>query len=231
MSPASLGSYYRSRDTRPREITISTGRLQTAAGWLARPRRNPGWPHAVLAALLLTLGIALTAAPLAASLYIDIGPSLFWFLGAALVGFGVWMSWSALRAGLELAPVAGMVVMGLGLGFAFWGHLSRVDYLWPARALARIEAEQPLCDAAVLISAGYHEPSLQFSSDRQPVLTEGAIAARSAETAECALVYVEARELDAFLGALTKPSEPIATVEGMNVGTGREMTIDVYLFN
>ena len=204
----------------------------TAAGWLARPQNSrPGWPHAVLIVVLLLIGAALTIVPVAASLTISIGPSLIWALGAVLVLLGGLASWYALRAGQGMAPLIGMALMSAGLGFAFYGHLGQVQYLWPAKQLARIEADQQMCDEAVLASIGYHEPSLQLQSRLRPVLTHAPQAAEIARTADCALIYVAAPERDAFLDALPDAPAAIAVVEGMNLGTGREQMIEVYRFD
>ena len=202
----------------------------TAVGWLTRSHRIPRAQHAILTAALLLLGAVLTAAPLAASLYVGIGPSFYWIGGAALAALGIWLTWAAVRAGLDMAPITGMALMGIGLAFAFWGHLSKVDYMWPSKMLAKIEADQQLCDNAVLISSGFGEPSLLLQSNLMPQFMDGASAAGQAEAADCALAYIEGREKEPFVAALSTPKTPIAVVDGINLGSGREIQIEAYLF-
>lgn len=204
----------------------------TAAGWIARNDQPQGRSMAVVNVVLLTLGGALVVLPLAASIYIDQGPTIWWLIGMVTFFAGVALIWPALRQARSFAPIVGMAVIGFGVATAFWAHLAREDFLWTGKQLAAIEATTPLCDGGRVIATGYTEPSLRLQSRGNPLFTSPDAAAEAVKALPCSLVYVEARRLETFAAALgdTALPEPIATVQGMNLGNGREVSVSAYLF-
>jgi 4-amino-4-deoxy-L-arabinose transferase-like glycosyltransferase len=201
-----------------------------AAGWLTRGNVFPGKFLSAAMVLLLALGAALTAVPLVASFKFGGGVSLPWVIGLLIAALGACVAWRAIRGGYTMGAMTGLVLLSLGVQTTFWAHLSRLDYLWPAKHLATIEANTELCDGAIIVSAGFEEPSLRLQSQRLPIFTTPAQAANRAENAPCALVYVTDQANPAFTKALTTVKQPIAVVDGMNLGNSREVSILVYQF-
>ncbi|MGD9862073.1 MAG: ArnT family glycosyltransferase [Pseudodonghicola sp.] len=205
--------------------------MLAAAGWLARPERPFGWPYRLFLAAVLLLALGLGAAPLVFSLQYGMGPSLIWALGIAISLAGmVWVR-TTMRVGERLAPVLGFGALSLGLSVALFGHLGRLDHIWPSNALAALHRQaQAMCESPAFLSVGYEEPSLMLLTTQLPRFLSAAAAAEEAGKAPCALVFVEDRQRAAFDAVATRPHEELGRIEGFGLGGADELGVTAYLF-
>jgi len=125
----------------------------------------------------------------------------------------------AVRAGPRL--FAGLL---LGIMVTYWllyPALARIEALWPARQVGEMVARFDGCAKPFLVSAGYHEPSLVFSTRTDLVLSDGAGAAEALSGRDCGIAIVAQNQLPAFLGRARAESvalTPLGSVSGLDIG-------------
>ncbi len=174
--------------------------------WLAAV---PGvLPLVLLAAVRVEAGRLGTGLPLG-----------FWLGAVALVvalGVILWAYRRGAAAPLALALAAG----GMALSGAVYPGLAGLAVLWPAKPLAAIAAAHPGCGLTV---AGYAEPSLVFLTGNR-VRFGGPEQALLAFFAPGCQVIVMARADTVGLMAV-----PVAAVRGLDLGSGRQVDLDVFV--
>jgi 4-amino-4-deoxy-L-arabinose transferase-like glycosyltransferase len=187
------------------------------------------WRRAVAVALLALPVAAFAALGIAAARLGAVPPWPF-MAGAVLASAAGVFTWRALAAGLRAASVAGLVALSGALALGFYPGLARIEAIWPSSAVARHRAGFDLCDRPRLILSGYGEPSVVFETERSVLLLPGAAAARAMAAAPCALAFVETREAAAFAAEAARTglaARRIGHIEGMNLGSGRRVALDV----
>ncbi|MEM9320673.1 MAG: glycosyltransferase family 39 protein [Pseudomonadota bacterium] len=204
--------------------------ILAAAGWLARSEA-PGRAYCWAAAAILGIGLITVMLPLGFVLWLGGVPHPIWLLGFVLFALGAFVFWCAFRAGLPLAPGLLAGILTAGVMTSFFATLARFDALWPSNALAAFVAEAP-CLAPQIFSARYHEASLIFLSPSWPVFTSAPEAASGAVEAGCAVVFVDARDRQAFdaaLGAVT--AQEIGSFYGFTLGRAEEVEITAWVID
>lgn len=192
--------------------------LLLLAGWAlsegaARHIRHSAWQ--VWAIRLATLGWALVTIGLAV-LFV-IGPPLildqwtYWGLaGGLLVLLAGWLG-GGRPPNLPALPRFGAAAIAnaMAFGIATGVILPRAEYLWMGKVIAdAFHASKP-CERSVLISAGFHEPSLVVLAGTETVLTYPQDAASRLAQNACNVAAVRESELEAFLGAYPGNPEDI----------------------
>ena len=118
-----------------------------------------------------------------------------------------------------------VAVLGLGIALTLFGHLSRVDYLWPAQTIAA--AENPCGDGPVRV-VGFTEPSLVFASGDWAI-DDGP----GTLTGPCASIWIEGRAEEAAQQTLNDAGWVLApsggAITAMDLGKGREITLTPYV--
>lgn len=185
-------------------LAVEAGRLWRWAGWLL------AWVPAVV---MVALGV------MAGQLGLTL-PLIFWPLAvlAAALGLAVPL---ALRRGMGPIGLAGaLVASGLGLSGAVYPVLARTGGLWPATDLAALAQQHPGCALTV---AGYGEPSLVFRMDARVAMGPPDAALAALKAPGCQLVALPQ-------DTAGLPAEaPLASVRGMDLGSGRILQLSVYL--
>lgn len=194
--------------------------LLVAFGWSERMRAGLGPIWLGVLAVIGALGLIYASIPLAYSMSLGAGGSLVYYAGFLLVSFTLIAAFSAVRQGLVFAPVAMFPILGLGVALTLFGHLSRLDYLWPARTIAKTDTSCPIR------VVGFSEPSLVFTTGNWAI--DDPI---EADDGPCLTLFVEERVRDATLeqmsgqGWMLQPGESFAA---MDLGKGRDMTLTRY---
>ncbi|GHG94306.1 ArnT family glycosyltransferase [Pseudodonghicola xiamenensis] len=205
--------------------------ILSARGWLAREQERFGRVYSVFLAVFLLLALLLAAAPLVFALQYGRGPGLIWASGLAISLLGIGWVWGAMRGGDRLAPVLGMGALSLGLSVSLFGHLARLDAIWPSNAMAALEQKaDAMCEAPQILSVGYGEASLLLLSPRMPLFRGAEAAAEAAGVAPCALVFVRADQRATFEAASVRPYEVIGEVKGFALGGADDVDMAAYLF-
>ncbi|MBD0864964.1 MAG: glycosyltransferase family 39 protein [Rhodobacteraceae bacterium] len=205
--------------------------ILSAAGWLKRPTGRPGLAYRV--ALLPLLGIAFLFAAASAWMTVQAGawPGPLWWLGGFVTLTGIWWVWASLRAGGHFSLFPGLGALALGLSLAFFAHLARLDYMWPSVALAEIQDAAPTCTNRAVAGVGYEEPSLMFLAEPVPLYPGLDAAVDMAHRSDCALIYIEARQKEAFDTAVADLfPEVLGQVRGYGLGRAQEVDVTVYWF-
>jgi 4-amino-4-deoxy-L-arabinose transferase-like glycosyltransferase len=174
---------------------------------------------------------ALGSAGLAAGAWygvLDLGGAItLWILAtiASVVLVGIAGLWLLRRPSIAKAAYAVLPAI------LFWAVLAegaapRLSAMWPSHSMWQVASRLEGCDDLRFATAGYREPSNVFYLGTRTELTDGAGAAdHLTRHRRCGVVFVEARELDAFLDAYGRPVRVLGTVQGTNVSKGREMEL------
>jgi 4-amino-4-deoxy-L-arabinose transferase-like glycosyltransferase len=181
----------------------------------------------------------------------------WWFVVPVLIGIGgiIGLMIYARQLGLLAWPfVAGAVILGLFawrlyetdgaqrsllrgiaaailLAFATYAViLPSLAALFPSAALARVLREAN-CENPVAAAAGYHEPSLVFLLGTPTRLTDGSNAAEFLRQGGCRFALIEARQERSFLrraDAIGLRYSLGQRIEGLNIASGRSISIAIY---
>jgi 4-amino-4-deoxy-L-arabinose transferase-like glycosyltransferase len=205
-------------------------------------------------AILAAAGFLATAEPLgriwrklAAGLVLAVPFAVLALAGWALAGLGAALPWPivlaagllslaavglvrALARGLHHAALAWLAALSFAFALGVYPGLIRVPLLWPSAAVAAAVAGFDGCPGPRLVAAGYREPSLVFQTSREIVLADGRGAAAAVAAAPCALAFVAPDQRAAFDAALAAAGVRMAAagrIEGLNLGSGRRVTLDV----
>jgi 4-amino-4-deoxy-L-arabinose transferase-like glycosyltransferase len=193
--------------------------------WLARA--------AALGLVIATLAIALLAAGLTVYFESRISlPGVLAALAALATGFvgldlGSVKDW---RAPVKAAALAAGSVLVWALMAQF--VLPSVEAIWPSRQIAaRFKSETASCPAALLVSAGFQEPSLVVLAGTRTLLTDGAGAAQALISGgACVLAAVTESEMAAFTAALgdKAPSlKTLTTFDSVNYSKGKRLKVSL----
>jgi 4-amino-4-deoxy-L-arabinose transferase-like glycosyltransferase len=181
---------------------------------------------------LLAAGAGLALGGWALVLALEVGGAPVWIMGAALagavvaLGLAVWQAWRGDAVRLTLAAALAGAVLNAGL----FATLARVPDLWPsaqAVALAKAAATARGCDRPRLTGWGYGEPSLVWLGGRDTrLLPADALAKVALTPGPCALVVRNTRTT-ALPEAGAPGCRPAGVVEGLAIGAGRRVTLEV----
>ena len=133
------------------------------------------------------------------------------------------------------APHSALMAAILGLGALIHmviiaGVISNTHRIHPSTALSA-EIAAMKSRPAVIMAAGYHEPSLVFLLGRDLLLVEETEAALLLAEASDGLAIIEARKKKRFLETVAKLSlevEEVARVDGFNISKGDDITLSLY---
>ncbi|MEO1193949.1 MAG: glycosyltransferase family 39 protein [Pseudomonadota bacterium] len=189
---------------------------------------------AKLLAIIALLGGAVLAAgivwlPLQLSVPDAIGPGVVAAILVLATAWGAaWLSWRRRPlAALSWSAPMTAVVMAWGMGL----YVPQLKPLWLSPQLADVYFEQRSPDSPPLASAGYHEPSLVFLTDRDTHLYSAGRTADYLAADPKAVVAVTGRQEAAFRQRLEELGVvPVAKAElsGINYSKGRSDTITLY---
>lgn len=204
--------------------------LLSAAGLLDfLARRAPGWRVWVIGVLLLSgfafpLGIGYVAGMF--------GQALPWWawLAAILAALALATALAALRMRAAFGAVAALGIGAFLLNFSFYPVAARLDAMWPGPRLAQVVRTYDGCKAPAIAASGYIQPSLVFWLG--PAVTRGGPSevVRTLTRNTCAVGLVEARHLarvEKDLGAAGVETRDLATVRGLDLGSGRTIAVHV----
>ncbi|GAB5471807.1 MAG: glycosyltransferase family 39 protein [Rhodospirillales bacterium] len=187
----------------------------------------------LLAVIAMVGGLALGLGVVWLALELDavqaVGPAVIVGLLAFATGAGAgYLSWRGrpLTALVWSVPMTALV-MAWGMGF----YVPRLQPLWlsPQIVAAYDAAKQP--GTPPLASAGYHEPSLIFLTDKATALLSAGAAAGYLADDPKALVAVTARQNKDFqetVAAKGVTAVPRAELSGINYSKGRKEAITLY---
>lgn len=209
--------------------------LALAIGWALTGQATAsleGWRRWVarLAAFghgLVTLGLAVLVVAL--PIVLERGFS-FWSVPSAMLILTA--GWLGLRISRD-QPVRRIVLAAgasiAGLGLAFSAVLPSLNSIWMSPRIAHAVQQHRPCEASVLASAGYSEPSLVFLAGTKTVLTDmtGALAHLLDDPA-CALAlvpYERARDLYEPLQSRGFDALVLTSIEGLNYSSGDRLNM------
>lgn len=199
---------------------LASGRLTPPAMW-ARVLVTMAAVGGVLAGLGLVVALDMLSGylPLAA-----LG------LAALAAGIGVLAGRAALTTTLDAAYrlliLQAVVLYGLGFGVA----APRIDALWVSKQLAASIATHGTCAHPQILVSGFNEASTLFLLGSDLRYGSGEQAANFLAEPGCRVVVVTDRQKSAFdarMTALGRQPVLLDTVSGYNLGTGRQMTLDI----
>lgn len=199
---------------------VELGRWQKAVRWLA-----------LAGAVGVTVGMA--AASLLALPMVTGEFSLWGVVGAvAFLATGV----VAISPKPALPPLTRLAAGALGAAVSV-GILATVIVpgltpMWLSPPIAATFEQNRPCDNSVLISAGYHEPSLVFLAGTRTRLVNGRQAARALMRAKrCGIAVVTDGEMERFVTSLPQGLDSVAEVarlEGVNYSKGDTLELVFY---
>jgi 4-amino-4-deoxy-L-arabinose transferase-like glycosyltransferase len=218
----------------PALIVLAAWHLTTERGDAPAPRWHFWLTRATaLGLIIFTLVIALLAAGL--TVYFESRISLpgvlaaFAAMATGYIGLdlGAVKSWRA--------PVkAAALTAGSAIVWALMAHsvLPSASAIWPSRQIAaRFKSETASCPAALLVSAGFHEPSLIVLAGTRTLLTDGAGAAQALISGgACTAAAVTEGEMPGFIAALgdKAPSlNTLTTFDSVNYSKGKRLKISL----
>lgn len=187
--------------------------LALMAAWalLAAPRV---WIAAVLGVVPFVLlgALAWTAADQGFGL-----PVTLWVGIAGLATAVPVVLWAYARRWLGVLTVA-LAAGGLAVSVGVFASLARFAPLWPAVPLGQVVAAHPNCGVLV---AGYAEPSVIFLTQNRVRFVDvpGALAGFAAPG--CQVIALPSSE--------PVPADPVAQIDGTNIGNGQPLSLRVYL--
>ena len=212
--------------------------LAAAALYDPNPAQSGRWGRIVLVAVsVLWLGVSAvlaSAGPIAlwqiegvaSSIAITLGVLGFVAACAALV-----LLWRA-RKGAAIAALvlASVLVLGNTFGYA----APRLDRMWMSPRIEAAVRSARSCEAGLLVTTPYHEPSLVFLHGRTSTMLapSGAAAAQALSgDSACGLALVGAVEEADFLAhaaALGLNAAPVTRIVGQNYSNGDELSLTLY---
>ena len=146
-------------------------------------------------------------------------PATVWIGMAGLVWTVPLILWAYARRRLGVLTVA-LAMGGLALALGVFASLARLAPLWPAVPLAQVAADHPGCGVLV---AGYAEPSVIFLTQNRVRFVDVAGALAGFDAAGCQVIALPAAEATAI------DADPVAEIEGINIGNGRPLSLRVYV--
>ena len=194
-------------------------RLLARQPWLTR---GAGWWFGF--PLVAGIGAVVSLIVVARQLGLPAWPFL---AGAGVFGFLAW--WLYQIEGAErslLRAVIASILLAIGIYAVILPALGVSPGVSIARVLRAADCPRPVAAAA-----GFHEPSLVFLVGTSTQLTDGAGAADFLRPGGCRFALVESRHERGFAQraeALGLRYTPGPRVEGINLGSGRRVTIAVY---
>ncbi|PWE17891.1 glycosyltransferase family 39 protein [Marinicauda salina] len=189
--------------------------------------------HGVIAALVVLVGLVLSALPVAGAWYFD-QP-----IGAA--------SWIASILGLTATVSAGLLavrpspdqLLATGVATAafyaalFGVAIPGIDAMWPSDRVADLVDRLEGCETVSVATAGYREPSNVFHFGSETALTDGpGAAAHLLADPACGIAVVDIEEADAFFAVLREAGAGVRTlgrVDGHNMVKGAELSLTVFV--
>lgn len=177
------------------------------------------------------VGLVLAGSIIAFSSMYGGGVSLWSLLAAAsAVGAVAGGLWHALRRRYLNALAAGMagaVVLHVSM---FAGVLPGMSDLWISQRMA--QAADAHAPGQVVVSAGYHEPSLVFLMGTNTILSDGTAAAAALASGRAGAAAIESRAELAFQAAVAEQDltvRPVAVVDGLNYSRGQPVRMTLYV--
>jgi len=159
----------------------------------------------------------------------QLGLAAWPFVAAAMI-FGLWAWWLFPADGAEHSLLRGMTASIL-LAFGIYAVIiPSLGAAFPSAALKRMVREAG-CKPALVVTAGYQEPSVVFLAGTDTGLVDGTDAAEFLRLGPCRFALVESRHERAFLrraDAIGLRYAPPQRFEGYNYSVGRAVTISVY---
>lgn len=181
--------------------------------WTAGPART--W----IAALLALVPFALLAALAVAAEQIGAALAVTFWVGAAGLVVAAPLIVVAYRRNLQGTLALAVAWGGLALSVAVFPTLARMPVLWPAQAFAHIAAEHPDC---AVVLAGYAEPSLIF-------LTQNRVQFVTPEQALAAFALPDCHVIGLPSSQAPQSPAPMSRIEGLNLGNGKDLSLDVFV--
>ncbi len=180
---------------------------------------------------IVALAAIVTASWIAGNEKLTAAMPAYW--AAAFVCFSVLLFFAlrALRDQKIMTLTSALFGSAIAFYWMMYPSIAQIDRLWPARQLANIIDNNKQCEKPFLVSAGYHEPSLVFSTRTDLVLTNGADAADMMAGRICSLGLIEKRQRAAFMDRAREIGaefSPAGQADGFNIGGGREIEMVVY---
>ncbi len=177
--------------------------------------------------------IAFVALALVAPIYLTGALSIWSLPASALLLVAGWLG---LGLRVHVSPIRRVAVAALtattAYGLMFGGILPQIDQLWLGRQIAARYHAEKVCDASVLASVTYHEPSLVFLAGTDTVMTDAVGAAQHLlADPDCAIAAVPDENAVPFLATLEDAGvEPVSgeAVFGINYSKGPEYIIRLY---
>ncbi len=140
---------------------------------------------------------------------------------------------------LALLPrqkIGSFVIVTIGslifLSTTFGITLPSLHNIWMSREIvAAVDAIKP-CPDSIIISLGYHEPSLAFLGGTDTMMTKDATeAAQDLAEGTCRVAVIDAKHKDEFIGHFVDTSKPheVGAIEGLNSGHGAETALTLFV--
>ena len=187
--------------------------LAAYALWLAEPSRAwVAWAFGMVP-------LALLAAFAGAAAAYDLPLTWPFWVGLAGLALAVPLLVLTYRKRAYGATSLAMALAGLALSGAIYPSLARMSALWPAQPIADFAAAHPGCGLTV---AGYSEPSLVFLTANRVRFASSTDAQAALAQSGCQIIALPAADA----GGL---SPAALTVNGLNLGTGKPLDLQVYL--
>jgi 4-amino-4-deoxy-L-arabinose transferase-like glycosyltransferase len=154
-----------------------------------------------------------------------------WPFGAAAVVTGLF-AWRLYDVdGAERSLLRGIVTSVLISWMVFGVILPSIPALFPSAQLHRLLSTTG-CDRPAVAAANYHEPSLVFLLGTDAQLTDGAGAAEFLRGGPCRFALLDGRASERSFVQRAEATglrySPVGKVEGINISTGRAVSISVY---
>jgi 4-amino-4-deoxy-L-arabinose transferase-like glycosyltransferase len=194
-------------------------RLLAPQTWL---RRGTGWwfGFPFIAGVGAVVGLVVVARQLGL-------PAWPFLAGAGVFGFLAWWLYETEDAERSiLRAVIASILLAIGIYAVILPALGVSPGISVARALRAADCPRPIAAAA-----GFHEPSLVFLVGTPTQLTDGPGAADFLRPGGCRFALIEARHERSFAQraeALGLRYTRGPRIEGINLGSGRQVTIAVY---
>jgi 4-amino-4-deoxy-L-arabinose transferase-like glycosyltransferase len=153
-----------------------------------------------------------------------------WLFAAAAVIFALFAWWLYDVDGTERSLFRAMAASILVSFAAFGATFPGIPGLFPSVALAEV-VRRADCNRPMVVTAGYHEPSLVFLTGTELEHVDGAHAAEFLRAGGCRFAFVESRQERWFVqwaDAVGLRYAPGVRVDGFNLSTGRAVSIAVY---
>ncbi|MBO4224625.1 glycosyltransferase family 39 protein [Bradyrhizobium neotropicale] len=195
-----------------RVLSRSVWLIRGSAWWFAIP--------AIAAVIAVAGAIKLTHQPAF--------PAWPFLAGAMIFGLAAWWLFEDSRAERSFLNA---VIAAMLLAIAIYGLVvPSLKPLFPSAEVGYL-LRYASCSSPKLASAGYHEPSLVFSTDTSIVLTDGSGAADFLAQGACRFALVEARSERNFVQraeAIGLRYSAAMRIDGYNISQGRPISIGIY---